>query len=297
MTEQFYTLGAQVYCEDGKYGKLARLAIDPQSWQVTDLVVEEGILLKRSRVVPVSRVASAEPGVLHLAVTGDEMADFQVYGEEEYAALPDVWNPAAQPEMAVLTSELATQEANRFSPSPAAAAETRKLHRGLADHVVVVRRDTEVNGSDGNLGRLDGVMTGSAAGQVTGVMVRSGLLDVEHHLIPARLIERLGEETIQVAAGREELAASDPDPAPAGPAQTEPAQADSDQSLTTRVANALAEHPLTAATAIEVIDERGIVTLQGEVDDPETREAAAAVAESEPGVITVINSLKVNRRR
>ncbi len=70
---------------------------------------------------------------------------------------------------------------------------------------------------------------------------------------------------------------------------------DSEMDRETRVATALFEDPRTTDAVIEVIDERGVITLQGEVDDPETREAAEAIAAEQTGVISVVNTLQVKQ--
>lgn len=63
--------------------------------------------------------------------------------------------------------------------------------------------------------------------------------------------------------------------------------------LRTRVANALADHPETNESVIEVINESGVITLSGEVASQEARQAAETIASEQPGVISVVNSLKV----
>lgn len=68
-----------------------------------------------------------------------------------------------------------------------------------------------------------------------------------------------------------------------------------DEALRTKVSNALAEHPDTRETAVEVINENGVITLVGEVKSAQARQAAAAIAAEQPGVISVTNSLKVTR--
>lgn len=60
-----------------------------------------------------------------------------------------------------------------------------------------------------------------------------------------------------------------------------------------RVANALLEDPRTQEAVIEVANERGIITLTGTVDSDEIRHAAEKLARLQPGVITVVNELKV----
>ncbi len=65
--------------------------------------------------------------------------------------------------------------------------------------------------------------------------------------------------------------------------------------LANRVAQALNEDPRTEDAIIEVIDENGMITLDGEVDSMETRSAAKEIAAAQPGVTTVVDLLKVAR--
>ena len=63
--------------------------------------------------------------------------------------------------------------------------------------------------------------------------------------------------------------------------------------LNDRLLKALAASPQTKEAAIEVINENGLITLVGEVDSRETRQAVEQTIANEPGVISVINNLKV----
>lgn len=61
------------------------------------------------------------------------------------------------------------------------------------------------------------------------------------------------------------------------------------------VAVALFEDPRTSDAVIEVIDERSVITLQGEVDDPQARRAAEVITAEQSGVISVVNALQVRK--
>lgn len=68
---------------------------------------------------------------------------------------------------------------------------------------------------------------------------------------------------------------------------------DTDIAIETRVVQALLSDPRTHVSVIEVINESGIVTLQGKVDHIEIRDAAQEIASSQPGVLSVVNALEV----
>jgi osmotically-inducible protein OsmY len=68
---------------------------------------------------------------------------------------------------------------------------------------------------------------------------------------------------------------------------------DTDIAIQTRVAHALLSDPRTSISVIEVVNERGVVTLKGEVDSAEVREVAEEIAKEQPGVLSVVNALEV----
>jgi osmotically-inducible protein OsmY len=63
--------------------------------------------------------------------------------------------------------------------------------------------------------------------------------------------------------------------------------------MESKVATALAKDPRTALAVIEVIEDRNQVTLRGQVDSVEIQQAAIEIAESQPGVLNVINALVI----
>jgi len=68
---------------------------------------------------------------------------------------------------------------------------------------------------------------------------------------------------------------------------------DTDAAITARVTAALLDDARTSTSVIETISQRGIVTLEGQVDSLEIREAAEEIATGQTGVISVVNGLEV----
>jgi osmotically-inducible protein OsmY len=60
------------------------------------------------------------------------------------------------------------------------------------------------------------------------------------------------------------------------------------------VRSALQRDPRTGGSAIEVAAEGGVVTLTGRVETDEIKDAAGEVARKQPGVLSVINELRVS---
>lgn len=68
---------------------------------------------------------------------------------------------------------------------------------------------------------------------------------------------------------------------------------ENEMNLNNRLLKALAASPQTKDAVIELINENGLITLSGEVDTPETRQAIRQIVANEPGVISVFNNLKI----
>jgi osmotically-inducible protein OsmY len=62
-----------------------------------------------------------------------------------------------------------------------------------------------------------------------------------------------------------------------------------------RILTALANDPRTEFSVIEVVEDRGTITLYGQVDDVGIMNAAIEIAEAQPGVLQVINGLTVKQ--
>jgi hypothetical protein len=67
------TPGAPVYCKDGKCGSLAQVLVDPTLAHVSHIVIEDGFLRRRTRVVPIAAVTQATTGDIYLTLTLDEV--------------------------------------------------------------------------------------------------------------------------------------------------------------------------------------------------------------------------------
>lgn len=302
MEEFDLKVGAQVFCTDGKCGKLAKYAVNPDTMQVTHLIVEDGLLLKRARVFPIYSVEATASGEIHLFVQADEVVNYPEYREEEIekpvpgndaGSLPAAWRQGAP-----------------FAQSAAAPVATVRetVRYGIPEEVIVIERGTPINGLESRIGKLDHFLVQAAGGEISRLVVQQGLLFTAQRAIPVSMVESIAESGISVAALGEELKGL-PEYDAAGyesqevsmnkgmesnnPAQT--TAGDSGADLAAQVAMALFEDPRTSEEVIEVIGDRGVITLEGEVDDSETREAAEEVAAEQDGVISVVNSLKIKQ--
>ena len=303
MNEFDLNIGTEVFCTDGKCGKLAKFAVDPDSWQVTHLIVEDGFLLKRARVFPFSDVWRATPDEIQLSIDAEGLPNYPEFREEV------IEKPAPE-----YTGELSAVSLESTPYGYATAGNIpmvrEKVRYGVSEELAVIDRGTPINDDLGaQFGKLDHFLVNAANGGIIGLVAQKGLLFPIKQIIPVSMVEHISGASISIAA-TEEVLKSLPQYEPEHDTPQEIDQVweagrekltstlddNPERDRTTQVSMAFFEHPLIKDTVIEVIDERGVITLQGEVPDLEAREAAEAVAAEQPGVISVVNNLRVNRR-
>jgi sporulation protein YlmC with PRC-barrel domain len=171
MADTTFTIGAAATCSDGPCGAVTRVVVDPVGRELTHLVIEPEHRSGLGRLVPLDMVESAG-GDVRLRYTlaefdslpSAEETDFLPGGSgyDAYAAHEAYYWPyfglegGADPQLAL-----------------ASAVETRdKLPPGE----IGVRRGEAVHASDGEIGKVEGLVVDSAQGHVTHVLLQEGHL-------------------------------------------------------------------------------------------------------------------------
>lgn len=175
MEELELIVGARVYCRNGKYGRLSKFVVDPRRWRVTHVIVEEGFLKKRFRILPISIVEQATTGDVYLGVCDDEMANFPEFDLETHEQMLVAHGIQGQTEL---------ERSN-------GAAST--VGDGLEPDLLVVERGTPIENMDGTLGRLDYVLVSPGDGEITGFVL-------QQRVIPNAMVQRIDQDRISVAA-------------------------------------------------------------------------------------------------
>lgn len=292
MNEFDFNMGAHVHCQDGQCGKLAKVVLNPDTWQVTDLIVEEGFLLKRARVFPISVVTTTTAEDIYLSISSGDLGNFPEFREVEYEVLASDNKTLFQDPYAAGSLDTAKVPMVR-----------EKIRQGItSDDLLVVQQGTPVFNAAGKVGKLDHVITNEESGQITHLVVRQGTLFSEQLVIPVFMVEHVGEKGILIAPTDnelKELARYTPEEGSDIPSGGEAeltyagALPHEDPTLSVQIAAALSADPRTRGAIVEVINNQGTITLAGQVDSWRTRQAAGEVAAQQPGVVSVTNSLEI----
>lgn len=186
MDELTFNLGSKVYFADDGVGSLDKLVFDPDSLEVTDLIVGTGLLLKRSRVVPLTAVSSMSEVGIYLDMTQDDLTRFQEYRETEVERPVD--GVEARP--AVINME------HTMITAPMVPMVTETVREGVPDDLKIVSPQTAVHSEEGVVGKLYAVRTWADDKKISGIVARQGVLLPEIGNFSIHDIERFGEETV-----------------------------------------------------------------------------------------------------
>ena len=291
MNEFDLNLGANAHCTDGKCGQLARFAVDPETTRVKSLIVERGFLLKQARIFPLTLVQHTTADDIQLTIASEavrEYGEYRLQTLERVVDTPGGGLPQVDAHGTMATGQRPTTVRER-------------VHEGISPKLAVLNSDTAVATGDHEIGKLSHLIVDAEDGTITRFVVHhGGLLSSKEVVVPASAVLALSEERIALEiteATLEELptyeAADDNAEAMTNGGNGAPAGAPAGEPLAVTVERALAEDARTAAAVIDVIEDRGVVTLEGSVDSPAAQAAAAEVAAAQPGVISVMNNLRV----
>jgi sporulation protein YlmC with PRC-barrel domain len=174
MPETTFTIGAAAECSDGPCGAVIRVVVDPVARAVTHLVVEPEHREGLGRLVPLELIEGGTDEI-HLRCTLEEFdrlphaeeTDFLPGGSgyEDYEAHESYYWPYYG-----LAGGVAGAD-------PSLAAASGILTRDtLPPGEVGVRRGERVHATDGEIGKVEGLVVDPAGGHVTHVLLQEGHL-------------------------------------------------------------------------------------------------------------------------
>ncbi len=195
-TTQF-TTGASVSCRSGPCGKLTRVIIDPIARMLTHIVVEPSAL-GLGRLVPLSMVEAVTPDQIDLACTLEEFDHLDPSIDTDYFPMDDDYGPYYGGYARGYGYESASTS---FWPyygygglgyggawGPATVS-----YEAIPRGEVTIRRGDPVHATDGDIGKVAGLVVGASAGEITHVLLQEGhLWGKKDVAIPIHSVTRVG---------------------------------------------------------------------------------------------------------
>jgi len=211
-------IGSTVYSADGQdIGSVDRLIIDPGTSEVRSAVIRKGMFLPRDIEVPIAALRRAADGELALDMSADDVQNLPEFADTMYILpppqyqLPDGFTagslywpagtmmgpPQNIPATTVVPDAAtgrATQDAARIGPSE------QDIDGAL------IGKGSTVSGREGEIiGKVTELAFDPNTGELSGLVVRSGLLIHNDRHIPSALIDTVEEGVITLKVNADQL--------------------------------------------------------------------------------------------
>ena|ERR1700729_206009 len=202
-----FTIGTEVSCSDGACGELSRVVVDPVARAVTHLVVEPKHDPGFGRLVPLDLVDATAAGI-RLRCT---MAEFDKLGPaEETRFIPGGTGSVDYAEGEVLSWPYYGLGMGAGLVAPAGGLGVDMADIGqtvIYDKIplgeVSVSRDQPVHATDGNIGRVQGLIIDPRDHHVTHVLLQEGhLWGRKEVAIPISAVSRVDNDGIQLSMAK-----------------------------------------------------------------------------------------------
>jgi uncharacterized protein YrrD len=200
---------AKVVTADGeKVGTIDRVVLDPNTKEVTHLVVKKGLLFSEDKVVPMSLVGPATEDKVTIRETEEELEQLPDFRETHYVPVKEVTHP--EPDTAYWAPPLylypptggwwrTTGYADYSRPPNVAKTETN-----IPEGTVALEEGADVISSDGkHVGDIERIFTEPLEGRATHLLISEGLFLKEKKLIPTGWVADVFEDSLKLSVSSE----------------------------------------------------------------------------------------------
>lgn len=201
--------GTHVFTSDNHdVGSIERIVLDPQTNEVSAVVVRQGWLFTEDKVVPISMVAATTEDRVTLQETREDLEDLPKFEETYYVSA----NEAEYRDEDVMGEPYVTPLYNYppvgtawwgfgdyygvppLDPRPELI---ERKQRNIPDNMVAVKEGARIVSSDGeHVGNVEEIFTDAETNHATHIIISQGLLFKDRKLIPTNWVKNAGEDEI-----------------------------------------------------------------------------------------------------
>lgn len=223
--------GADVFTPNGEQvGKVNGFVLDPETNEVTHIVVQKGWLLPEDKVMPFEMINSATEDKVVLNKDIDDLDEFPTFEETHYITPrePDVnrtgpTSPAEETRRARAVQEEASEgRSPAFSYAPAYywyppygyvgypvgyyGWPPMKTVRNIPEDTIPLKEGTDVMSSDGeHIGDIERLLVEADSNNVTHFVISQGVFFKDRKLVPAHWVRSVGEDKVHLSVTAELL--------------------------------------------------------------------------------------------
>jgi sporulation protein YlmC with PRC-barrel domain len=200
-----YTIGAEVSCNDGPCGELTRVVIDPVARVVTHLVVDPRQRHGLGRLVPIDLVDGSSQGI-RLRCSTAEFDGLEEAEETRFLLDTDGETGYADGEVFSWPYYGLGAGLDGMGGLAGAGAPPAVTYDRLPMGEVDVRRGDHVYASDGNIGRIQGLVINPDDHHVTHVLLQEGhLWGKKEVAIPIGAVTDVTGDGVRLSLSRDQV--------------------------------------------------------------------------------------------
>jgi sporulation protein YlmC with PRC-barrel domain len=205
MADATFTIGSTASCRNGACGKVSRVVVNPVARRVTHLVIEPAHRSGLGRLVPLGLVeaegAGGAGGDIQLRCTTEEFDRLPHAEETDFLPGGSGYGDYEAHE-AYYWPYFGIEGGAYPGVANAAGLVTRDM---LPPGEIGVRRGERVRATDGEIGKVEGLVVDSDGGHVTHVLLQAGhLWGRKEVAIPIDAVERM-EDSVTVKLTKREI--------------------------------------------------------------------------------------------
>jgi len=193
--------GADVFSSAGeKIGSLDRVVLDPETKEVTHIVVEKGILFTTNKVIPIEYINLEQAERIVLNQTEKELEKLPSYDEAYYIGLPPNDYPYDNVEAVYWYPPLPVPWQTMAGPLwyPSAKPPAVKAEKVIPEGTVALQEGARVISQDGkHIGNVELVVV-DADEHVSHIVVGEGIFLKKKKLVPAHWIKNVDPDQVDL---------------------------------------------------------------------------------------------------
>jgi uncharacterized protein YrrD len=206
--EMQFKKGAGVFTsEDKKVGTIDRVVMDPQTKEITHLVVQKGFLFTEDKVLPLDLVSSATGDRITLQEDVDDVQAFPDFKKTHYIPVSEGEAPTAPEEGDAALLYWYPPTGMTWWGTPGYVPYPKPLYvarteRHIPEGTVALEEGAKAISKEGeHVGNVERVFTNPKGERATHLVISRGLLLKERKLVPTAWVTRVGEDQIHLTVG------------------------------------------------------------------------------------------------
>lgn len=207
-----FVKGDEVYSAQGeKIGTLSRVVIDAKTRDVTDLVVERGVLARNEKVIPIGLIDVENEERLMLREANQRIDDLLDYETIHYIPVDRVdapyenyenietsyWYPPAN--LQIETRDVLPPDLPSHVERTEKTVPERKETSIPEGRIAIAQGARVVSADDKHIGNVEQVITEPGSNNVTHFVIGKGFLLKEHKLVPSIWVAEADGEQIRLS--------------------------------------------------------------------------------------------------